>query len=46
MPSCARSWLVDNNNYMATYPVVVGCGKNWAIAIMVHVGIKAGERGR
>ena len=36
---------MDLDNCTVTCPAVVGCGEGGSIAIMVHVGIKAGERG-
>lgn len=36
---------VSNENCMATYPIAVGSGESWVIAIVVHVAVKPGEMG-
>ena len=34
---------VSNENCVPTYPVVVGYGERWVIAVTVPVGIKIGK---
>lgn len=41
----AGSVAVSNEDCMATYPIAVGSGESWVIAIMVHVAVKPGEMG-